>query len=77
VTYVSRPLISAFWAQGSWRCEHQSDSRGLHWVVLFHGREVVLHRLVETPGEGPETAEAWLRWVAEGEEVLPSPNTLR
>lgn len=48
------------------------DSRGLHWVVLLWGRDVVLHRLVEEPGEGVETAEEWRQWVAEGEEILPS-----
>jgi len=48
------------------------DPRGLHWVVLLCGQDVVLHRLVEEPGEGLETAEEWRQWVAEGEEILPS-----
>ena len=72
MTYLHRPLVSAFWAWGSWRCEDQMDTRGLHWVVLLWGRDVVLHRLVEEPGEGVETAEEWRQWVAEGEEILPS-----
>ena len=50
------------------------DPRGLHWVVLLCDRDVVLHRLVEEPGEGFDTAEEWRQWVAEGEEILPSLN---
>ena len=74
MTYLHRPLVSAFWARGPWRCGDQMDPRGLRWVVLLCGRDVVLHRLVEEPGEGFETAEEWRQWVAEAEEILPSLN---